>query len=90
MNKEIKLGVEAKDKITGFKGIVTARVIYLYGCDQWGLQPPVDKDQKRVSSEFFDVGRLEVIGNGILPEEVQADKPGCETREYPKEENPGR
>jgi len=85
MEQEIKLGVEAQDKITGFKGIITARVQYLYGCDQCGLQPPVDKDGKRQPSEFFDEGRLEVTGRGVLPEEVQSERgPGCETREYPR------
>jgi hypothetical protein len=33
----IELGQEARDKITGFKGIVTARLTFLYGCDQYGL-----------------------------------------------------
>lgn len=36
----IQLGNEARDKITGFTGIVTSRAEYLTGCTQYGLTPP--------------------------------------------------
>ena len=33
--KDEWLGKKAKDKVTGFEGIITAKVIYLYGCAQY-------------------------------------------------------
>lgn len=76
MENKIKLGVEVKDKITGYKGIATAKTVYLYGCTSYGVTPKIGKDGKREAPEWFDEGRLEVIGKGISPEDVQAEKPG--------------
>lgn len=80
----ITLGKEGKDKITGFQGIITAKVEYLYGCNQYGLTPKVGEDGATKGTEFFDEGRIEVIGTGILPEEVQVDKKGGINRDMPR------
>jgi hypothetical protein len=80
----ITLGKEGKDKITGFQGIITARVEYLYGCNQYGLAPKVGEDGTVKGTEFFDEGRIEVVGNGILPEEVQVEKRGGNNRDMPR------
>ena len=72
----IELGQKAKDKITGFEGILTGRCEYLYGCDQYLITPSVDKEGKRQDGEWFDDGRIEVIGAGVKPEDVQVDEPG--------------
>jgi hypothetical protein len=79
----IKLGLKAKDKITGFEGILIGRCEYLYGCDQYGIAPEA-KDGKVNESHWFDEGRVQVIGNGVLPEEVIVDKPGGPNRDCPK------
>ena len=63
-----ELGKKAKDKISGFEGIITTRGTHLYGCDQYGLTPGWDKDGKPMGFEIFDEGRLEIIGEGIKPE----------------------
>ncbi len=78
-----KLGKEAKDKITGFQGIITSKHIYLYGCSQYALTPKVDKDGKTQDTSYFDEGRLEIIGEGIIPQDVQSKDPGCDFREHP-------
>ena len=80
---DIRFGLEARDKVTGFVGIVTGRCEYLYGCNQWCLTPKVDKEGKRQDVQWFDEGRLEVIGSGIQPAAVQTTVPGCEVREHP-------
>jgi len=72
MEKKIKLGCKARDKITGFEGIVVARIKYLFGCTQYAIMPKWIEGQKTEDSEYFDVGRLEVIGEGISKEDVQA------------------
>jgi hypothetical protein len=83
----IELGQMAKDKVTGFEGIITGRAQYIYGCDQYCLVPSVDKQRQVVKSEWFDEGRLEIIGRGILPKEVKVKKPGGPQRDAPKTRN---
>lgn len=74
--EEIKLGCEAKDKITGFQGIVTGRSTYLFGCDNILLSPKSGKDNTYKDGHWFDEPRIEYIGKGILAKEVQGKKPG--------------
>ncbi len=70
------LGKEGRDKITGFKGIITSRVQYLTGCDQYCLTPKVNEKGETQTGEYFDEARIEVVGNGILPEEVTGESKG--------------
>lgn len=77
------LGKKVKDKITNFEGIATARIEYLYGCNQIGINPTVDKDGKLREISWFDEGRVEIIGEGFAPAEVQTEKPGCEFNDHP-------
>lgn len=72
---QISMGVKARDKITGFEGIVTGRCDYLYGCTQWGITPPA-KDGETKPTNWFDEGRVEYVDRGILPEEVRAERRG--------------
>lgn len=72
----IELGKKARDKVTGFEGIITGHCRYLYGCDQYLLKPQVKSDGSMIDGEWMDEGRIEVIGDGIDPEEVQTDEPG--------------
>lgn len=58
---KIELGSVAKDKITGFKGVVMGRTEYLTGCIQYGLQ-----NQKLIGGQiaewkWFDEQRLIVV-----------------------------
>ena len=65
------LGQEAKDKITGFKGKLTARHIYITGCDQYTITPDVNKEGEFQESCAFDEGRIKITGKGIQIDEVQ-------------------
>lgn len=80
----IKLGQQAKDKITGFTGIIIGKVEYLYGCTQYGLAPKIDKEGKINKTEWFDEGRIEILGRGILPKDVKGKKDGGVNRDCPK------
>jgi hypothetical protein len=62
---ELDMGVEARDRVTGLKGIITGKTIYINGCVQWLLKPPVDKDGKLVDGCWIDTIQLEVTGPGI-------------------------
>ena len=72
----IELGLEGKDQITGFKGIVTARHQYITGCDQYTLSPKKQKDGSLSEQYQFDEGRIEIIGKGINKKKVAVEVPG--------------
>lgn len=57
----MELGVKAKDKITGFTGIVTGKASYLTGCDQYLVQPKCKEDGEMTDGRWFDEQRLEIV-----------------------------
>jgi len=59
------LGKEARDKVTGFTGIITGHCEYLTGCSQYGIQPKVDKEGKVPDTRWVDVNRCEIVGDGV-------------------------
>lgn len=58
MNK-IAFGATAKDKITGFVGIVTGHADYITGCDQYLLSSQA-KDGQESKQVWFDEQRIVV------------------------------
>lgn len=76
-------GKLAKDKITGFEGIITSKHFYITGCAQYGLQPKIDKDGKVPDKNYFDEARVEIIEVSIEPKKVQGEEKGCDFRERP-------
>ena len=72
--KEIPLGYEVRDKITGFKGLAVAKLVFLNGCVQYSLKPKLDKDSKMVDASVFDSQQVEIIGMGIV-KKVPKPKP---------------
>lgn len=79
----INLGQKAKDKITGFEGILIARATYLTGCDQYGITPKA-VDGKINETQWFDEGRIQVVGKGINKEKVKSNDNGGPNRDCPK------
>lgn len=65
----IVVGCEARDKITGMKGIVVAHTQWLTGCDRFSIQTKELKDGKPVDIQSFDETMLERIGEGLLVSE---------------------
>jgi len=70
----LELGMKVKDKITGFSGVVTGICLYLSGCNQVLVVPPVRKDGSFVDGQWLDLQRLEVtdkkkitLDNGKTP-----------------------
>ena len=82
MNIQFKheLGQKAKDKITNFEGILVARAEHLFGCNTYAIASQIYdiKIGKRGETEWFDEGRIEIVGEGISKEEVKANKPGVD------------
>lgn len=73
MKGEALLGKMARDKVTGFTGIITCYAKHLYGCDSYILTPKVNKEGNSPDSHWFDEGRLEILPKGhVTKEEVKA------------------
>ena len=86
----IQLGMLAKDKITGFEGIVTGQAKHLYGCDTYALTPTVGKDGTPRDSFWIDEGRVEIVGPGINPPDVKVEKNGAGENPKPTKSMPRR
>ena len=80
----IKLGQQAKDKVSGFKGILTGRASYITGCDQYCIAPTVGKDGEVKDGRWFDEGRIQITGKGINIFDVLTDKKGGPAIDCPK------
>ena len=67
----------AKDKITGFEGIITGVARYITGCDQYLVQPKA-KGGDHKDALWFDEGRL-TVGEGrlIVEEDVESRGDGA-------------
>jgi hypothetical protein len=72
----IELGNKAKDKITGFEGVLTARSQYITGCDQYAITAESEKKGQEPVICWFDEGRIEILAESIAPEDVQGEKNG--------------
>lgn len=58
------LGRKAKDKVTGFTGIIDSISFDLYGCIQAALKPfTLDKEGMIKDGCYFDITRLTLIGS---------------------------
>jgi hypothetical protein len=58
-NPELKLGMKAKDIVTGYEGIVISICAYISGCDRVSLQAPM-QDGKIPEGHTFDVTQLQI------------------------------
>ena len=65
MNEEIMLGDEIQDRVTGIKGIATAKIIFLNGCVQYSIKPRADKDGKEITATFVDSQQIKRLGEGL-------------------------
>lgn len=83
----LNLGDRARDRITGFAGIITGRCEYLTGCDQVLINPGKLRDDKVVEGAWFDVSRVELTGEAAftLDAAAVAEAPGG-----PQDDAPGR
>ena len=62
---KIPRGANVVDVVTGFAGQVTGRADYVTGCNQYLVQPPVDKEGKYVAGQWFDENRLNCSTAGV-------------------------
>ena len=69
----IELGVTVKDIVSGFSGIVTARIEYLNGCIQYCVKAKAIKN-KMEDGVWLDENQLDVVDKGIL-DKINSKKP---------------
>ena len=59
MKRKYKIGDSAKDKITGYCGIITAITDFMDGTVQYKLQPEGLRDNMPIEAYWFDEKRIE-------------------------------
>ena len=79
----IKLGQKVKDKITGFEGIVIAKVEYLTveyltGCIQYCVKPQMRESGKMPEGSYIDEVQLEVIDEMPKPTPIPSGGVGSD------------
>lgn len=80
----LTLGKKAKDKLTGFGGILTGRAQYLTGCDQYFVSPKAIKSDYK-EGVWIDEARLKITGDGVNKRDVMDKKdPGGPSRNAPR------
>lgn len=74
----IKRGDLARDKVTGFEGVVTAKYIFLNGCVQFGLKSQTFKDEKPKEMVYVDEQQAELVKRGVVSAAIIAYDPEIE------------
>lgn len=75
MSDNIELGDIARDKITGFTGVVIAKTSWLHGCNRFTLCPRGLKDGKPIDSHSFDEPQLSVVSRGEFTQHRETGGP---------------
>lgn len=60
---KLEFGLTAKDKITGFEGVIGAFARYISGCNQVLLIPKLDYQNNHRDSQWFDEQRIEIVSS---------------------------
>ena len=80
------LGMRVQDRVTGFTGVVSSVGFDLYGCVQAIVNPGADKTGKLQDSQWFDVGRLKMLGTKPVMDRPNFDfGPSAEGKKGPAE-----
>jgi hypothetical protein len=61
MQDQVQLGDNIQDAISGFTGIATALAVYITGCKQVLVQPPMKATGEFVESRWFDMDRMTIL-----------------------------
>lgn len=67
----IKLGDRAKDRISGFRGIVAGVTEWLYSSDRLIIQPEGMEDGLPIENRCFDREQVVLIKQGVIKDAVQ-------------------
>lgn len=77
---EIELGNKVRDRVTGFEGIATAKILFLNGCVQFCVKPSLSKAQinkgEYTEGQYVDVGQLVFVSKGLVELSGEKDDGG--------------
>ena len=62
----IVFGKTYRDIVTGFEGICTGAVEWMYGCKDFALQPRSETNNKRERAALFNEKQMELVDDGIV------------------------
>lgn len=68
---EIKMGIEAEDRVTGFVGVITGKAQYLDGTQRCQLTPTMSDSGSLRDAEWFDSFRIKATENDKIGFKVQ-------------------
>lgn len=60
------LGSRAKDKISGFTGIIVSRSQHLFGCSRYWIAPETHKDGKVEGGGWFDEDSVDIVQINVV------------------------
>lgn len=84
----VKLGDRARDIVSGFEGIVVAKIQYLTGCDRYSLEGKHVLGAKAEDYyQTFDASRLELIEAGAI--KLLGHEEPVKNSEHPSGNAPG-
>jgi hypothetical protein len=60
----LELGDEVKDRISGFSGVITAKIVYLYGSDRFQVTSKSLDPKGSINELWFDGDQLLILSKG--------------------------
>lgn len=73
----VELGDLARDRITGFEGIVTAQTRYIDNCDRFTLQPRgKNAGGQTIMAQSFDISNVQLLQKAVVKPQPQAQQTG--------------
>lgn len=76
---KFELGITVVEIVTGYTGIVTARVEFITGCNQYHVQPKLKGNAEFQEGRYFDETRLSELNEKIVKIPESKKYPGCDT-----------
>lgn len=67
----IEIGDIARDKVTGYSGVVIGHTKWLNGCDRIGIRSKKLKDGKPQGAEWFDEMEIEVLEKNVVDFDIK-------------------
>lgn len=70
-------GIEVKDKVTGFTGIVECSALWLNGCKRYSIQPKIKTGEIKIpESVWIDEETIEKISDGVIEKVIPTQTGG--------------
>lgn len=75
----LRNGDLVREKVTGFKGIITGTCFYLTGCTQFLVTAKSKDDTSEATAIWYDEGRLELVKKQVISsDDVRKENDGCD------------